>query len=53
MKKQLSSSLLALSLFGFNLLPATASTNTINPNATASNEWCIEIPWMGIFCWEL
>jgi hypothetical protein len=58
MKKQLSASLLAISIFGLNVLPATAATNKDNQTkssstAIANGQWCVEIPWMGLFCWDL
>lgn len=58
MKKQISSVLLALSLFSLNSMPARASVNSLNKNAIdkslmASGQWCFELPWMGIFCYDL
>jgi hypothetical protein len=57
MKKQLSSTLLAISIFGLNILPATAATTQDSQlkssSAIANGQWCVEIPWMGVFCWDL
>ncbi len=59
MKKQLSSVLLAVSIFSLNAIPAQANNNetlssTQNSESNInSGEWCFELPWMGFFCYEL
>ncbi len=55
MKKQLSFALLTVSIFSLNVLPAKA-INTIDlkiSDAQANAQWCVEIPYMGVFCWDL
>ena len=59
MKKQLSFLLLAINIFGFNILPAQAFNNKLVSNQTNSEsiitpgQWCFEMPWMGLFCFDL
>ena len=60
MKKQLSLALLTLSIFSFNFLPAQAATDNLENNSEnsksaifGSGQWCVQVPWMGIFCWDL
>ncbi|HEY9769562.1 MAG TPA: hypothetical protein V6C71_13875 [Coleofasciculaceae cyanobacterium] len=59
MKKQLSSVLLAVSIFTLNAIPAQANnketlSSTKNSESNInSGEWCFELPWMGLFCYEL
>ncbi len=61
MKKQLSFALLSVSIFSLNILPAKAiDTNDLEisnvqaeSNAIANAQWCVEIPYMGVFCWDL
>lgn len=61
MKKQLSLTLLTLSIFSLNFLPAQAATKKSQSDRTPSTEnailddgqWCVEVPWMGFFCWDL
>ena len=61
MNKQLSSILLATSLFALNVAPAQAAKkNTKLTNAKAQKQlvatpgdWCFELPWMGLFCYSL
>ncbi|MGF1589041.1 MAG: hypothetical protein ACFCU7_07330 [Pleurocapsa sp.] len=59
MKKQLSSVFLAVSLFTINALPAQANNGVLLSNGKASQsgitsgQWCFELPWMGIFCYDL
>lgn len=58
MKKQLSCALLATSIFALNALPVQAAKKTkitrSNKQLVAlSGQWCFELPWMGLFCYEL
>ncbi len=68
MKKQLSFALLTLSIFSINILPGQASTQIISSSTESDvlqdeqtiaddnekgNEWCAELPWMGVLCWSL
>ncbi|PSB12383.1 hypothetical protein C7B62_01865 [Pleurocapsa sp. CCALA 161] len=59
MKNQLSYILLALTIFSLNTLPAQASQKTNNDSqakkqsVVTSNQWCFELPQMGLFCYEL
>ena len=58
MKKQLSSFLLAFTIFSLNAMPAKASTSNLNNDATnktlmVSGQWCFELPWMGLLCYDL
>jgi hypothetical protein len=59
MKNQLSYLLLALTIFSLNTLPAQAAKKT-SKNSKAkkqlvltSDQWCFELPQMGLFCYEL
>ena len=60
MNKSLSSVLLATSLFALNVAPAQAAKkNTKLTNAKAQKQlvatpgqWCFELPWMGLFCYD-
>ena len=68
MKKQLSFALLTISIFSINILPGQASTKVISSSTERvvvqgkeasikdndkGNEWCAELPWMGLLCWGL
>jgi hypothetical protein len=59
MKKQASYILLALTIFSLNALPAQASKKTTKENKNkkhvivTSDEWCFELPQMGLFCYDL
>ena len=61
MRKQLSFALITVSIFSLNVLPAKAfgTINLKNHNAqakfteVANGQWCVEIPYMGVFCWDL
>ena len=58
MKKQLSCVLLATSIFALNALPVQAAKKTkisrSNKQLVAfSGQWCFELPWMGLFCYDL
>ncbi len=60
MKKQLSCALLTISIFSLNILPAKAeitnieSINNQNDSKVMRNgQLCVEIPWMGLWCWYL
>lgn len=59
MKKQTSYILLALTVFSLNALPAYAAKKTTKANkdkkhvVVDSNEWCFELPQMGLFCYDL
>jgi hypothetical protein len=59
MKKQTSYILLALTIFSLNALPAQASKKTTKVNkdkkhqVVTSDEWCFELPQMGLFCYDL
>ncbi len=61
MKKQLSFALLTVSIFSLNVLPAKAidtidlkiSDAQAKSIAIANAQWCVEIPYMGVFCWDL
>lgn len=56
MKQQLSLVLLTLSIFSINLLPAQAATkNRENSKSVifGDGQWCVQVPSMGIFCWDL
>lgn len=59
MKNQLSYILLALTIFSLNTLPAQASSKTTQDSqakkhsVSTSNQWCFELPQMGLFCYEL
>jgi hypothetical protein len=59
MKNQLSYILIALSIFSLNALPAQASKKTTKDSKAkkqlvlTSNEWCFELPQMGLFCYDL
>lgn len=62
MIKQLSYTLLTVSIISLNILPARALDDTkieqINVNTAATNTenadmWCVYFPWIGNLCWEL
>ena len=60
MKKHLSLALLTLSIFSINLLPARATSEKLENSSETSEsvvygggQWCVQVPWMGIFCWDL
>jgi hypothetical protein len=59
MKKQTSFILLALTVFSLNALPAQAAKKSTKVNkekkqeVVTSNEWCFELPQMGLFCYDL
>ena len=60
MKKQLSLTLLTLSIFSLNIVPTKAATENPKNSATSTEsavlnngQWCVELPWMGLFCWDL
>jgi hypothetical protein len=62
MIKQLSSTLLAVSIISLNVLPASALTKTTNTgselNAASNNtqnvsRWCVLFPGVGYLCWDL
>lgn len=59
MKKQTSYILLALTVFSLNALPANAAKKTTKTNkdkkheVVTANEWCFELPQMGLFCFDL
>ncbi len=61
MKKQLSFALLTVSIFSLNILPAKAvDTNNIEitdvqaeSKVISDGQWCVELPFMGLFCWDL
>ena len=66
MKQKLSVTVLALSIFNCNILPVQADTSSlesidnlesidVQSEATVmgDGQWCVEIPWMGLWCWYL
>jgi len=69
MKKQLSFALLTISIISTNALPGQAATKIVSKegkdllkekqtivdenNKDNKNEWCAEVPWMGLFCFGL
>jgi hypothetical protein len=63
MKKQLSFALLIFSIFSLNMLPGQAATSNLESEQLETNQneatlvadvqWCVELPWMGLFCWDL
>ncbi len=61
MDKQLSSILLATSLLTLNAVPTQAAQNNVNLNQVKAQKqlvatpgaWCFELPWMGLFCYDL
>lgn len=60
MKKQLSFALLTLSIVSLNILPAQAADKKTSANplqnsskVASENQWCVQVPWMGFFCWDL
>lgn len=63
MKKQLSCALLTISIFSLNILPAKAEISNIDNIKSINNQsdftvmrngqLCVEIPWMGLWCWYL
>lgn len=59
MKNRLSYILLALTIFSLNALPVQASSKTTKDSQAkkqsvlTSNQWCFELPQMGLFCYEL
>ena len=58
MKKQLSLALLTLSIFSLNTLPAKAINNNIASNylgklnVFSTGQWCVELSWTGLICWD-
>ena len=60
MNKKISSILLATSLFVLNAAPAQAAKKNVKlTNAKAqkqlvatAGQWCFELPWMGLFCYD-
>ena len=60
MKKQLSCALLTISIFSLNILPAKAEISNIesinnqsDSTVMRNGQLCVEIPWMGLWCWYL
>lgn len=63
MKKQLSLAILTLSILGLNILPGQATISIVESERLEENQdeailvgddqWCVELPWMGLFCWDL
>jgi hypothetical protein len=62
MIKQLTYSLLTLSIISFNSLPAQALSETkgkelelnlTTTNTQAEDTWCVYFPWVGNLCWPL
>jgi hypothetical protein len=59
MKNQLSYLLLALTIFSLNTLPAQAAKKTTKDSKAKKQlvltpeQWCFELPQMGLFCYEL
>jgi hypothetical protein len=59
MKKQLSYILIASSIFSLSTLPAQAAKKTTKNSKAkkqlvlTSDEWCFELPQMGLFCYDL
>lgn len=59
MKKQLSSAILTISIFTANALPAQAFNTSIldvketNTSVITPGQWCFELPWMGLLCYDL
>lgn len=62
MKKRLSFVLLTLSIFSLNIssVKALNLTQTIeittekkDSNVINDGKWCVAIPYMGLFCWDL
>ncbi|MEN9870020.1 MAG: hypothetical protein RLZZ171_1003 [Cyanobacteriota bacterium] len=59
MKNQLSYLLFALTIFSLNILPAQAAKKTTKDSKAkkqlvlTSEQWCFELPQMGLFCYEL
>lgn len=63
MKKQLSLAILTLSILGLNILPGQATISSVESEPLEENQdeatlvgdaqWCVELPWMGLFCWDL
>ena len=49
MKKTLFSVLLTVSILNLNVLPSQASTTKFVP---PPGQWCFELPWMGILCYD-
>jgi hypothetical protein len=60
MNKQISSILLATSLFTLNAVPAQAAQKNANLNqvnaqkqlVATPGQWCFELPWMGLCCYD-
>ena len=61
MNQQISSLLIATSLFALNVAPAQAAKEDVKLTdakaqkqlVAAPGDWCFELPWMGLFCYEL
>lgn len=59
MKNQLSYLLFALTIFSLNILPVQAAKKTTKDSKAkkqlvlTSEQWCFELPQMGLFCYEL
>jgi hypothetical protein len=63
MIKQLTYTLLTLSIISFNSLPAQALSETKGKelelkvatanNTQAGDTWCVYFPWVGNLCWPL
>ena len=59
MKKQLSCILLSLTVFSINALPVQAANKKAKSSkekkqlVLAPGQWCFELAWMGLFCYEL
>ncbi|MCC0175383.1 hypothetical protein I4641_00110 [Waterburya agarophytonicola K14] len=61
MKKHLSLALLTLNILTLNILPGQAATNSVESDAASEisestvvtdGNWCVQLPWMGIFCYD-
>ena len=50
MKKQLLCVLLTLSTFSLHALPANAAKRQ---QVAPPGQWCFELPWMGLQCYDL
>lgn len=60
MKCSLSFTLLTINFFILSILPVTAANVSIRVNDEAKKtkliedgQWCVRIPVMGLFCWDL
>ena len=61
MKSSLSFALLTISLFSFHTLPVKAVNISLKVDNKAKDstkiiddgQWCVRIPKMGLFCWDL